>query len=243
MRDMARWGIANARWSSDPWNRARSLYKTLAFDAGPVLAPAVLVLLPWTLRSRRNRMATGAVAAVTAGTLLVNFFQSHYLAPVAPLVVLLMAASLRRLALLRFGGGGTGAAIGAVLLGATVLNAAREWVVEARAPERMTAHWAASREQIAEALAQAGGGHVVFVRYGPHHNRHMEVVFNGAGVDGAPVVWVRDLGPEQNGVDLRYFPDRVAWLLNIENDLPPARLVPYPSGGSAVRGRSPAGSD
>ena len=83
------------------------------------------------------------------------------------------------------------------------------------------------RERIgqAEQLA-AEGKHLVVVRYGPEHSEHQEWVYNGADLDGAAVVWARDLGPEWYPQLRAAFPGRHYWLLYADET--PARLEPLP---------------
>ncbi len=82
------------------------------------------------------------------------------------------------------------------------------------------------RLAINKKLAESPGKHVVFVRYYPPHEFD-EWVHNRADVDAARIVWARDLGPVENDKLLRYYPDRVAWLL--EPDFRPPRLTAYQS--------------
>ena len=65
-----------------------------------------------------------------------------------------------------------------------------------------------SREQLKNMLIQRGGKYLVIVQYTRKHNFHFEWVFNGADIDHAPIVWARDMGPQQNRELLQYFKDR-----------------------------------
>ena len=73
-------------------------------------------------------------------------------------------------------------------------------------------------------LGAVGGRHVV-VRYGPGHDVHDEGVYNGADIDGARVVWARDMGDERNARLTEHFRGRTVWLL--EPDHQPTKLSPY----------------
>ena len=84
----------------------------------------------------------------------------------------------------------------------------------------------AKRIAVNQQLAMLPGKLLVFVHYYPQHIFQEEWVYNRADIDGARVVWARDLGMDENGKLLAYFKDRSAWLL--EPDFRPPRLTPYP---------------
>ena len=52
-----------------------------------------------------------------------------------------------------------------------------------------------------------------------------EWVYNEAEIDRARIVWVQDMGPTMNEEVLRYYPDRKAWFVNVDDA--PYRLLPY----------------
>jgi hypothetical protein len=72
-------------------------------------------------------------------------------------------------------------------------------------------------------LATAPGKQLVFVRYWPQHIFQDEWVWNAADIDASPVVWVRDLGAEEDEKLRSLYPDRRVWLL--EPDARPPRLT------------------
>ena len=51
---------------------------------------------------------------------------------------------------------------------------------------------------MANQLKQAPGKQLVFVRYWPQHIFQDEWVYNSADIDGAQIVWARDLGPAED---------------------------------------------
>jgi len=80
------------------------------------------------------------------------------------------------------------------------------------------------RAAINRQLAQAPGKQLVFVHYSPQHAFH-EWIHNEADIDHARVVWAGDLGPDENEILRRYYPDRKAW--QVEPDARPPVLTPY----------------
>jgi len=81
------------------------------------------------------------------------------------------------------------------------------------------------RIAVSRQLSEVPGDVLVFVRYAPQHMFQEEWVWNAADIDGARVVWARDLGPEENGKLLAYYPARTALLF--EPDARPMRLSRY----------------
>src|SRR5579864_607235 len=91
-------------------------------------------------------------------------------------------------------------------------------------------HWEPlDRTGIEETLQSAPGQQLVIVRYGPQHESVNEWVFNGAGIQGAKIVWARDMGPEKNQELINLHPSRRVWLL--EPDYTPPRLTAYSAEG------------
>ena len=68
------------------------------------------------------------------------------------------------------------------------------------------------------------------VRYRGQHSVHEEWVYNGADIDGAKVLWARDLGLEQNDKLFAYFRDRTVWLVEPGDSSDSISLQPYHPG-------------
>jgi hypothetical protein len=231
MRAFARREQDLAERASRPWQRVRDIYRTLVFEAGPLLAPALLVLLPWTARRPRVGLAAALGAIAFAGMAMTTFYSIHYHAPAAGLTVILATAALQKIVGIRLGTGGpgrrAGRAFSLLLVIATILSVGVAWAGEGRAPMGLMTHWGATRQSVIENLEAAGGRHVVFVRYGPRHSPDVELVYNGADPDQQAVVWVRELSRDQNDAVLRYYADRVPWVIEIVDDSAPHRLKTY----------------
>ena len=207
------------------------------------LAPLYLTLVAFLFRLREPRFlwvaATAALFALGA-----NFFpafQPHYVAGIACLFVLMSAAGLDTLSRWRIGGRPAG--LEATLLVAALcaahflfwygLHLADGWDVSAALRQYET--WDAvnhtnpeRRIYVNRKLAQMPGKLLVFVRYLPKHIFQDEWVYNAADIDGARVVFARDLGAEANQQLRDYFPDRAVWLLEPDYPVPQVTWFPRP---------------
>jgi hypothetical protein len=96
--------------------------------------------------------------------------------------------------------------------------------------------WFLQRARILDQLSRTEGRHLVIVRYGPEHDQNDEWTYNAADIDGAKVVWAREMDPARNCELLDYFRERHVWL--IEADATRAALTPYPvpASGACPRG-------
>jgi hypothetical protein len=185
--------------------------------------PPLYVALPFFFAALRRRWFVWVMAWPLLLGLGINFFpafQYHYMAAVTCLFVLIAVTGLDQL-------GRWNALAAQIIVALCIAQFAFEyglhvlsgdpWSLELRNPERRVA--------INRQLAQAPGKQLVFVRYWPRHIFQDEWVYNAADIDGARVVWARDLGAVEDETLRRYYPDRRVWLL--EPDARPPRLTPY----------------
>jgi hypothetical protein len=85
-----------------------------------------------------------------------------------------------------------------------------------------------ARAQIEKWLEQRPGQQLVIVRYSMDHSVHIEWVYNPGDIDGAKVIWARDMDPEHNQELIRYFPNRTVWLLEADKRVSGKILIqPY----------------
>jgi hypothetical protein len=82
------------------------------------------------------------------------------------------------------------------------------------------------RAAIERQLSSTPAKKLVVVRYTPEHEPFAEWVYNQADIEHAPIVWARDLSPEQDQQLISHFNDRQVWLL--EPDQTPPKLTPWP---------------
>jgi len=203
-------------------------------------APLYLAL-PFFLAGLRDVRLLWVALALLVLALGVNFFPSfqlHYVAGATCLFVLISVAGLERMSRVTVRGAPAGAQCAALLYmlcaaqfvfwygmhlfdGADVSVAAQSFEtwdsINHANPER--------RIFVGRELDRLPGKLLVFVRYYPQHIFQDEWVYNAADIDGARIVWARDLGVENNQELLRYYPDRTPVLL--EPDFRPPRLSPY----------------
>lgn len=185
--------------------------------------PPLYVALPFCFGALRDVRFGWLLIFPLILALGINFFpafQYHYMAAVTCVFVLIGVTGLQQLSRL------SPVAAGIIVLlciaqfvfeyGLHVASNDR-WSLALRNPERRVA--------VNNRLALAPGKQLVFVRYWPGHIFQDEWVYNAADIDGARVVWARDLGAAEDDELRRYYPDRTVWLL--EPDAHPPKLTPY----------------
>ncbi|MBV9501395.1 MAG: hypothetical protein JO138_18660 [Acidobacteriaceae bacterium] len=202
----------------------------------PPLYLALLVFLI-TIREARFVWVLLAVAVFAAGSNLFPYFYPRYVAAVTSLFVLVSVVGLERLGSVYVRGWPAGRYAAALILFVCVASFA-VWCA-AHLFENTTSTMAVTQYErwdsidthperrilVRDQLAKAPGRQLVFVRYWPNHVFQNEWVYNAADLDRARIIWARDLGPEQDEMLRRNYPDRTAWLL--EPDADPPKLTPY----------------
>jgi len=203
-------------------------------------APLYLVLPAFLVALREWRFAWVALCLLifALGANLYPFFFPHYIAAGTCLFVLVSVTGLERLYRLTIRGVPAGQEAAQLILLLCAAHFAFWYGLHLfdRQPFSMDLRqyetWdglnhgdPVGRTAIQRALAEVPGKQLVFVHYWPQHIFQQEWVYNAADIDGARVVWARDLGAVENHKLLRYYPDRTAWLL--EPDARPPKLGRY----------------
>jgi len=192
-------------------------------------APALtlpLFWLPCVLRDRRIRFLVIAGAVGLATSALVVFFNIHYVAPMASVLLAVLVQGMRHLRICRFEEKLSGQFLVRAMVVICILMIPVQVHILAAVPK--PGSWAAiGQERVAfeRQLQSLPGPQLVLVRYGPGHDPLADWVYNGADIDRQQVVWARDMGGAKNEELLRYFQDRRVWLLEAD-DVPP-KLQPY----------------
>ncbi|HLW85943.1 MAG TPA: hypothetical protein VKR60_12070 [Candidatus Sulfotelmatobacter sp.] len=201
-------------------------YWLWVFYASPALTIPLLAF-PCILRDRRMKFPLIVAGFVTAGIVLETWTGAHYVAAATGLFLLLLMQCMRHLRLWRSGKPVGAALVRAVpaicvaMIGLRLCALVAGTQIEQRWPRGNL-----ERAAIVRQLESTPGDHMVIVRYAPNHGSHIEWVYNRADIDGAKVVWARDMGEQQNQELLRYFSTRHVWLLEPDES---SALKPYPA--------------
>jgi hypothetical protein len=225
MRRYQEWELATADSLRSPAGFASRnldrLKSTIPFFL-PVFLLAPLFVLPIVLRDRWSRLALVCLGVVLTGLAFSSWYQPHYAAPATALFIVLYVSCVawcRRIRLGRFDAGKYFVAI--IVAGWMVSQLAKLAVPIARTMRTGAtpdwSQWARRRSNIERELQREAGRDLVIVRYAANHHFHHEWVWNHADIDQAGVVWARDLGSAKNAQLMRYFRDRKAWLLEVND--------------------------
>lgn len=198
---------------------------TLIVFLVPAAALLPFGLLPFATRDRLTRVALLAIGGTVFGMALTLWHFFHYAAPATAAILAVYGACLHVLGKLRLGALRAGQALVAASLAAFALTVPWHMALES-AKDPKPLGWPQHRQIIADSLARRGKS-LVFVRYAPKHPMADEWVYNAADIDAAPVVWARDLGPQDNAELLRYYRDRSAWIVDVDQESGPFRVSPY----------------
>jgi hypothetical protein len=193
----------------------------------PLVLTIPLVVLAGILRDRWSRFALATCGVLAAGLIAESFFFTHYAAPMMALIFMLVLQAMRQLRLWRWRHRQTGR-----LMMWTMVILCLGVFVGAFAQQTRSSRAAAMlpRARILSQLAESHGHHLVIVRYGPAHSLEQEWVDNAADIDGAKVVWAREMDEAQNRKLMEYFKDRQVWLLEVGQGHSYPELKPYPVG-------------
>ena len=182
-----------------------------------LLIPLLFVGRPKPLRKSWPLFA--AIGVLFAGILIIPWLQSHYLATLAPFLLLILLEGMRRI---RAGWQGRGRGVLAGLMITYLAFSAFRVTLYAAMENNQ---WNQQRARIARELEATGEEHLVVVRYQQDHDPSNEWVYNAADIDGSPIVWAREMGREHNRRLLEYYRDRRVWLLLA--DAQPPKLIEH----------------
>ncbi len=197
-----------------------------------LLGPALTVPLfafPWILRDHKMRFALCAAGVFVCGLAVETWFRPHYFAPATALLYLIVIQCMRHLRCWRRKTGAGAALVRALPLVCCSMVILRIAALLAHAQiEPVYPRGNLARAQIVRELMNSPGQHLVLVHYAPDHIPDDEWVYNAASIDGAKVVWAREMDRKRNQELLDDFPGRQVWLVEPDRS-PPALSQWFPA--------------
>lgn len=199
-----------AKWLATKWGMAQVAAR---FFAPGVLAIPLLLLIfrphPW----RTGRLAGPlAILALTLAITSVSIWNyPHYIAPAAPIAILLIVAGLRQAHVIA-----RRSLKGTRLVEILLVAQACAFVAAAISYAERGQGWGREREAIVRQLSGTPERHLVFVHYAADHNPLEEWVYNDAAIDDSPIVWAREIDAQHDNELMRYFSDRKVSVLEPE---------------------------
>ncbi len=202
------------------------------FFAFALLPP--LIMLPKIFLDRRIRSLLIVAPIVSLGVVVNVFYFPRYTGPVTGILYVVMLQCMRHFRTVTVNGEPAGRFL-IRIIPIVCLVAAAFRVAAQPLHIRFDGHpalWYGSepvgipRAKIASDLQTRPGKHLLIVRYAPNHHYYDEWVYNEPDIDGAKVVWAREMSPESNRKLMDYFKERRVWL--VEPDKNPPAVSPYP---------------
>jgi hypothetical protein len=195
------------------------------FFLGPALTVPLLMLgRVW----HRRRLLLAGVAGGLFGVLLEGASSPHYLAPATAVIVAVVVECCRHLRAAKIGIlpllPATMALVLVLRMGAQNLGLPytqklnyQSWCCKVQGN--------LNKARISETLRHVPGTHLVFVKAKSDPNNLFQWIYNDADLDGSPIVWARDLGPERNAQLKTYFAERQSWI--VDPNVEPATCRKY----------------
>jgi hypothetical protein len=181
----------------------------------------LLLIIPWlplAFLNRRTRLLSLTFFLCVPGLFAVVWSNSHYAAPLTCVFFALIVQAIRHLRTVRIPGRPIGVALSWATVALLTFDIGGAVTHRSCDPIWWTCQGDVSRAAIQKKLESTPGKHLIMVRYGEDHNIHDEWVYNGAEIDGAKVLWARELTAEQNQKLFEYFKNRHIWLVTPDTD-------------------------
>jgi hypothetical protein len=203
------------------WEKVKRCSLVFLWPGGVFLLPG----LAFALSDRKMGLLLATLLVSGAGVFAVIWSEPHYAAPLTCVIYAVLAQSVRHLRTVVRKRNTVGVALSRVVVVALVLGTGIRVARHLCDPLEWPCMGDPSRVFVTQQLTEMPGKHLIVVRYAKDHNIHDEWVYNGADIDGAKILWARELGPEQNAKLFAYFRDRQIWL--IEPDIDNTEIRPY----------------
>ncbi len=176
-------------------------------SAGRLLLFLPLLMLPGVLRRRAFLAPLAALAVFLFAPLTTSWWLSrHYVSPAGALVLLLYLLLARRLLAFARGRGGWLLIVALIVIAGLSAAFIRQTMQRPQPPIQV------ERRAVERRLASMGGEHLVLVPPSIHF-----VVYNGADLEHAPVLFAREPDASDQAAMLRHYAARHVWKLVTSN--------------------------
>lgn len=200
---------------------ADKIFSWWQFYLGPLLTLPLLAL-PAVIRQRKMHLPLLICGFMFAGFAVETWTMPHYFAPATAALYLLLVQCMRYL----WHWKSAGRPLGKSLVRMVPLLACSMILLRIAA---LGAHVAIEppwprgdlqRSVILNELEKHNGRQLVIVHYEPNHNPEREWVYNDADIDGAKIIWARDMGEAANQELLQYFRERNVFVVDADSNEP-----------------------
>ncbi len=173
---------------------------------------------------RPRRFGYFGVLAIVMLSWLASMFTAvlvypHYLAPVAPLLLLFTVWGLRY-AMVMFRYYLPSCKIHWLILAFVLCQAVYFGQKAVAHATNSIDSWPWHRASLLAQFEATPDKHLVFVHYQSEHISHYEWVYNRADIDQSQVVWAREMDPKSDQALVDYFSDRKIWRLEVDRTYP-----------------------
>ena len=196
-------------------NRAVLLWE---FYVGPELT-LPLLMLPWTLRSRKLRPLFYIALFMLSLNALQFMAYPQHVAPETAIFYALLAGGMRQIYVGGRRAGFRPERVMASLVLCVACCAALSLFMEQLhiQPDNFWEHpswpYRDVRAAVLSKIEAMPGKHLVLVRYAEYHTPHEEWVYNAANINKSRVVWANSISFKEDMELRKHFSDRQAWLL------------------------------
>jgi hypothetical protein len=221
------------QWNVEQWKTTRadpftgfllkvSTLNDFFFGLWPYLIPPLI--WPYRLKSTEEKVTVFLLVVFLISIAALIGIEPHYAAAICGLFFVRFVQTLIRLHDWRPSGRRAGLAAATLFVAMFGFQFTTQFAILAKFGVEVP-EFGLQRALIIQQLMKEPGRQLVMVRYKPDHRVHDEWVYNRADIDAAPIVWAREMTPQQDRPFLEYFHDRRVWLL--EPDQSPPKLTPY----------------
>ena len=176
----------------------------------------VVLLLPLLVGLFTTQAPWSGILKFTAGLFVLALWSEifvfpHYIAPLIPVVWLIVIVGLWKLSVWHWRIAPVGRSLVAAVMIGTLVGSAL-----ADTQPMYTDRDMLSQQAIVDAFPTLQQGrHLIFVAYGPMHSYHSELVHNLSNMDQQNIIWARRLDDRSDRDMATAYPDRNVWMLYI----------------------------